>query len=141
MILAGILLIIASIVRAININNLMIAESTGDIGKNYADSVVIDSSLSSFLLILVAIWIFFLAPSIKKWKRSAKNQGLLIGLSMILFSGGFWYRYHSMIDLPVFLLVGLLITFPLLLHTARYQDDKKAKGPDNSPIEKPEPRL
>ncbi|HEX4852267.1 MAG TPA: hypothetical protein VFV08_15735 [Puia sp.] len=141
MIFAGILLVLASLIRAININNLIIAGSTGDIGKHYEDSVVIDSSLSSFLLLLVAIWIFSIAPGIKKRKKNARNQGLLIGLPMIFFSGGFWYKYHSFLDLPVFLVVGLLISFPLILYSGRFEDDKKSKGPDNSPIEKPEPRL
>ncbi|PWT77391.1 MAG: hypothetical protein C5B59_04140 [Bacteroidetes bacterium] len=143
MILAGIVLVLESLVRAISINNFVVAKSTGDISKHYADAVIVDWSFSSFLLLLVAIWIFFLAPEIRKWKSTARKQGLLIGLSIIIFSGVFWSRYTSSLQLPVLFLTGLLITFPLLLFSGSYKKssgaEKKPKGPDNSPSEKSGP--
>src|SRR5262249_16433387 len=112
---------------------------TGDISAHYADSVIIDWSLASFLLLLLAIWIFFLAPEIRKWRSRARSQGLIMGFAIIIFSGVFWTRYTANFQLPVFLFTGLLITFPLLLFPGRYQNEKKSKSPENSSIEKSGP--
>lgn len=141
MLMAGIILILASLVRAININNLVIATLTGDISKHYADSVIIDWSLSSFLLLMISIWIFFLASEIKRWSQKSRKQGFVIGLALTLFGATFWFRFPSSLHLPAFLLAGLLIIFPLLFFPGRYHHEKKSKGPDNSQIEKPGPRI
>ena len=122
--LTGCLLIVAALVRGVNINNLVIAISTGDISKHYAEPVVIDWSFSSMLLLLMSIWIFFLAGDLRKLSRKAWIQATLIGLAFCAFGGGLWYRYPSSMHLPAFLLLGLLLLLPLLIYARHYRKPK-----------------
>jgi hypothetical protein len=122
--LAGCLLIVAALARAVSVNNLIIAADTGDISKHYAASVVVDWSFSSLLLLLIAIWIFFLAGDLKKLNRKAWAQAVLIGLALSFFGGGFWYSYPSSMHLPAFLLLGLLLLIPLLIYAKQYRKPK-----------------
>ncbi|HTQ64764.1 MAG TPA: hypothetical protein VMI12_08195 [Puia sp.] len=118
---SGMLLIIAALVKAISINNLVVGATTGDISKHYATSVLIDWSFSCMLLSLIGIWILFLARDLKNLQKRAWSQAVLIGLAFTLFGGGFWFRYPSSLHLPFFLLVGLLLLVPLLIYSRRFK--------------------
>jgi hypothetical protein len=119
--LAGILLIVAALAKAISINNLVIGATTGDISKHYATSVLIDWSFSCMLLSLIAIWLLFLAHDLKNLQKRAWSQTVLIGLAFSLFGAGFWFRYPSSIHLPFFLVVGLLLLIPLLIYSRQFK--------------------
>ena len=119
--LAAILLIIAVLAKAISINNLVVGATTGDISKHYATSVLIDWGFSCMLLLLIAIWILFLARDLKNLQKRAWSQAVLIGLALTLFGGGFWFRYPASLHLPFFLLVGLLLLVPLLIYSRRFK--------------------
>jgi hypothetical protein len=110
------LLIVAALYHGVSINNIVIAASTGDISKHYATSVLINSILSAMLLLLVAIWILFLSPDLKRLKRKAWWQAILIGFAITIFGAALWSRYPTSIHLPAFLLTGLILLIPLLLY-------------------------
>jgi hypothetical protein len=118
--LVALALLLAAAYRGLSINNLIVATSTGDISRHLSASILIDWSLSCTLLILVAIWLFFLASDLRKKLRRAWFQGVIIGISLVIFGAGFWYRYPSSLHLPVFLLLGLVLLVPLLIHTKRF---------------------
>jgi hypothetical protein len=118
--IAAILLIVAALARALSVNNLVIAISTGDISKHYAASVLIDWSLSSLLLLLTGIWLLFLLRDLKTGQRRAWLQAVLIGLELTIFGSSFWYRYPSSFHLPVFLLMGLILLLPLLIYQKQF---------------------
>jgi uncharacterized membrane protein SirB2 len=118
--IASILLILAALARALSINNLVIAESTGDISKHYAASVLIDWGLSSTLLLLTGIWLLFLLRDLKRAQRRAWLQAIIIGLALTLFGSSFWYRYPSSFHLPFFLFMGLIILIPLLIYGKQF---------------------
>jgi hypothetical protein len=89
------LLIIAALYHGVGVNNIVIAASVGDISKHYATSVLIDGILSSILLLLIAIWILFLAGDLKRGKRKAWWQAVLIGFAIAAFGGALWFRYPT----------------------------------------------
>lgn len=114
--IVGIALIIAALLKALSVNNFVIGITTGDIAGHYAASVLIDGSLSSMLLSLLAIWIFFLARDLRKLQRKAWAQAVLIGVALTIYGACFWYQYRSSLDLAVFFLLGLLLLFPLFIY-------------------------
>ncbi|MBS1667290.1 MAG: hypothetical protein JST58_07935 [Bacteroidetes bacterium] len=118
--LAGFLLIAGSLIRALSINNLVVASSTGDISKHYSNSVIIDWALASILMLLVGVWLLFLASPLKKRQRRAWWQAFIISLSLISFGAGFFYRFPQSIHLAVFVLIGLLLFLPLILFVGRF---------------------
>ena len=113
-VIVGIFLIGASLIKAININNILTAINTGDIAKMYAGSIVIDSAFSSLLMFMVGIWLLFLSKDLKDLQRRAWSQATLIGLALVIFGGGLWYVYPSSLHLPVFLILGLILLLPLI---------------------------
>ncbi len=119
---AGVLLMVAALARALSINNLVIAASTGDISRHYAASVLVDWSLSSMLMLLTGIWLLFLSGDLKRRQRRAWVQALIIGLALMLFGSGFWYRYPASLHLPFFLMLGLLILLPLLIYAKEFKE-------------------
>ncbi len=118
---AGILIIFASLFRALSVNNLVIGASTNDISKHYSTSVIIDWALSSSLMLLVGIWVLFLSSPLKKLQRRAWWQAIIISLVFILFGAGFWLRYPKSIHLPGFILVGLILFVPLILFAGKFK--------------------
>lgn len=119
--LTGILIIGASMFRALSINNLIIGATTNDISKHYSASVIIDWSLSSIMMLLVGTWVLFLSSSLKKLLRKAWWQGIIISLAFILFGSGFWYRYPSSGHLPGFILLGLILFVPLIMFAGKFK--------------------
>ena len=119
--IAGILIMGASLLRALSVNNLVIATSTGDISKHYSAAVVIDWTLASVMMFLVGIWILFLAVPLKKLQRRAWWQAIIISLAFILFGSGFWYRYPRSIHLPGFVLLGLILFVPLIFYAGKFK--------------------
>jgi len=115
------LLIIAALYHGVSVNNIVIAASTGDISKHYATSVLIDGILSAMLLLLIAIWILFLAGDLKRGKRKAWWQAVLIGFTITAFGGALWFRYPTSIHLPAFLLTGLILLLPLLIYSGNFK--------------------
>jgi hypothetical protein len=113
-ILVGTALIFWSILRAIGLNNLYVATSTGDINRLWASSIVINWGMSSFLLFLVGIWLFFLAPELKKRMKRARFQALIIGIALALYGGTFWLQFPHSFHLPGFLVLGLTLVISLL---------------------------
>jgi len=120
-ILVAISLIIASLSRAINVNNLVVGVTTGDIAHHYAGSVMIDGSLSSMLLALIAIWIFFLSGDLRKLQRRAWAQAVLIGVALTVFGACFWYQYPSSLHLPALALLGLILLLPLFYYSKDFK--------------------
>lgn len=119
---SAVLLIIAALYHGVSVNNIVIAASVGDISKHYATSVLIDGILSALLLLLVAIWILFLAGDLKRLKRKAWWQALLIGFAITIFGGALWFRYPTSIHLPAFLLTGLILLLPLLFYRRNFRE-------------------
>jgi|SRR6516225_10957188 hypothetical protein len=114
-ILAGAVLVLSSLLRAIGLNNLYVAASTGDINRSWASSVLINWGMSSFLLFLVGIWLFFLAPELKRRIRRARFQALIIGIALALYGGSFWAQFPRSIHLPGFLILGLGLVLSLVV--------------------------
>ena len=114
-IVVGIFLIVASLLKAVSINNILTAINTGDIAKIYAGTIVIDSGFSSLLLLMVGIWLLFLSKDLKAWQRRAWSQATLIGLALVIVGGSLWYVYPASLHLPVFLVLGLILLVPLIL--------------------------
>jgi hypothetical protein len=114
-ILVGTTLVFWSLLRAIGLNNLYVATSTGDINRSWASSIVINWGMSSFLLFLVGIWLFFLAPELKKRIRRARFQALIIGIALTLYGGTFWLQFPHSFHLPGFLILGLVLAISLLI--------------------------
>src|ERR1017187_1340520 len=127
--LAGSLLILAAAARALSINNLLIAINTGDISRQFAGSILINGASSSLLLFLVGVWVLFLSSDLRKWQRRARVQGILISLSLILFSGGFWLRYPGSFHLGFFFLIGILLLFPLVIYGKGFKKQISAPKP------------
>jgi hypothetical protein len=120
-VISGILLMIAALLRCFSINNLLMAINTGDISRHFAASVLIDGAFSSLLLFLVGVWILFLSVDLRNLRRRARSQAILIGLSLVLFGAGFWYRYPRSIHLVFFFVVGLLLLLPLLIYKNQFR--------------------
>ena len=120
-IFVGISLIIAALSIGIGVNNLVIGIATGDISQHYAASILIDWSLSSLMLLLVAIWIFFLSIDLRKLERKAWIQAVLIGVALSVFGASFWYQYPSSLHLPLLLLLGLVLLFPLFIYRKHFK--------------------
>lgn len=118
---AGILLMIAALSRSLSVNNLLVAINTGDISKHFAASALIDGAFSSLLLLLIGVWLLFLSPDLRNLQRRARTQTILIGLSLVLFGGGFWYKYPRSLHLAFFFLVGLLLLLPLLIYRKQFK--------------------
>jgi hypothetical protein len=118
---AAVLLMVAAAARALSINNIVTGINTGDISKHYAASILIDWIFSSMLLLLTGAWLLFLSGELKKWKRRAWSQAILIGLALSAFGGTLWYRYPKSIHLPGFLLTGLILLIPLLIYGRRFR--------------------
>ena len=117
----GIILTISALATAVGVNNLVIAVTTGDIESHYAASIVIDGALSSLLLLLVAIWIFFLARDLRKLQRRAWAQAMLIGTALTVFGASFWYQYRSSLHPVLFFLLGLILMFPLFIYRKEFK--------------------
>jgi hypothetical protein len=115
------LLIAAAIYRIVSVNNILVAMNTGDINKHFANSVLIDWILSAMLLLLTAIWLLFLSGDLKRLKRKAWLQAVLIGLALTIFGGALWVRYPSSIHLPAFSLTGLILLVPLLIYARSFR--------------------
>jgi lysylphosphatidylglycerol synthetase-like protein (DUF2156 family) len=111
---AGFMVILASLSRAISLNNFYVASHTGDINKSYAPSVIINWALSSFLLFLVGIWLLFLAGDLKKRIRRSWTQALIIALVITIFGAAFWIQYPASMHLAGFLLLGLSLLIALV---------------------------
>jgi hypothetical protein len=120
-VISGILLMIAALSRCFSLNNLLIAISTGDISRHFAASVLIDGAFSSLLLFLVGAWILFLSAELRKLQRRARSQAILIGVSLVLFGAGFWYRYPRSLHLVFFFGVGLLLLLPLFIYKKQFR--------------------
>jgi hypothetical protein len=120
-VISGILLMIAALFRCFSINNLLMAINTGDISRHFAASVLIDGAFSSLLLFLVGAWILFLSADLRNLRRRARSQAILIGLSLVLFGAGFWYRYPHSLHLVFFFAVGLLLLLPLLIFKNQFR--------------------
>jgi hypothetical protein len=114
-------LVIAALSIGIGVNNLVIGVATGDISQHYAASILIDWSMSSLMLLLVAIWIFFLSIDLRKLQRKAWTQAVLIGVALAVFGASFWYQYPSSLHLPLFLLLGLVLLFPLFIYRKHFK--------------------
>lgn len=112
-IVVGTALVFWSLLRAIGLNNLYVATSTGDINRSWASSIVINWGMSSFLLFLVGIWLYFLAPELKKRIRRARFQALIIGIALALYGGTFWLQFPHTFHLPGFLVLGLILVISL----------------------------
>jgi hypothetical protein len=69
--------------------------------------------MSSFLLFLVGVWLFFLAPELKKRIRRARFQALIIGIALALYGGTFWLQFPHTFHLPGFLFLGLILVVSL----------------------------
>ena len=111
----GLMLILASLSRAVSLNNFYVALHTGDINKTYASSVIINWALSSFLLFLVGVWLLFLARDLRKKIRRAWSQALIIGLVITIFGVSFWLQYPSSLHLAGFLALGLILLVSLFI--------------------------
>jgi len=120
-ILCGISIIGAALIRALSVNNLFVAANIGDISKHYSTSVVIDWTLSSAMMLLVGLWILFLASPLKKGLRRAWWQAFLISIVLMSFGGGFWYRYQESIHLMGFAILGLMLFLPLIFFVRRFK--------------------
>ena len=112
---------VAALYHGVSVNNIVIAASTGDISKHYATSVLIDGILSAMLLLLIAIWILFLSGDLKRLKRKAWWQSVIIGLTITTFGATLWFRYPTSIHLPAFLLTGLILLLPLLFYGRNFK--------------------
>ncbi len=114
-IFVGLLLILASLSRAVSLNNFYVALHTGDINKSYAPSVIINWALSSFLLFLVGVWLLYLARDLRRRMRRAWSQALIIGLVITIFGAAFWMQYPTSLHLAGFLALGLLLLIALFI--------------------------
>ena len=114
-ILVGSVLVFWSLLRAIGLNNLYVATSAGDINRSWASSILINWGMSSFLLFLVGIWLFFLAPELKRRIRRSRFQALIIGVALALYGGTFWLQFPHSFHLPGFLILGLSLVISLLI--------------------------
>jgi hypothetical protein len=115
------LLIAAAAARGLSVNNIFVAINTGDVNKHFANSVLIDWILSGMLLLLTGIWLLFLSGDLKKLKRKAWLQGMLIGFALAIFGGALWVRYPTSIHLPAFSLTGLILLIPLLIYARSFR--------------------
>jgi len=120
--LAGIAMIGAALLIALSVNNLIVGEAANDISKHLSSSIIIHWSLSGAMLFLVGIWVLFLLSPLKKLQRRAWWQGIIIGLVLMLFGAGFWWKYPSSIHLPGFILLGAILFVPLLAVTAKFRN-------------------
>jgi hypothetical protein len=115
------LLIAAAAARGLSVNNIFVAINTGDVNKHFANSVLIDWILSGMLLLLTGIWLLFLSGDLKKLKRKAWIQAVLIGSALTIFGGALWVRYPTSIHLPAFSLIGLILLIPLLIYARSFR--------------------
>jgi hypothetical protein len=121
-ILTGSLLVIAALSNILNLNNIFIAINTGDISKHFASSILIDVAFSGVLLLLLGTWLLFLSGELRALRRKARQQGIVVGLALIIFGGGFWFKFPRSLQLPFFLLIGLLLLLPLLIFYRKFKN-------------------
>ena len=101
--------------EALAAGDAALAIRIGDIPSAHGPTMLMDESLSALLLLLVAIWLFFLSGEIKKGVFRARLQGLLIGISIMLFGAGFWYKFPEMMAPAVFWGLGFILTLSMLV--------------------------
>ncbi|HLX92719.1 MAG TPA: hypothetical protein VKR32_13605 [Puia sp.] len=120
--LVSALLFAAALARGLSINNILIASKTGDISTSFSNSVFVNWVLSVVLLCLVAIWLLFLAGDLKRRKRRAWTQAILIGLFLTGFGIGMWFRFPTSWHLPGYSVAGLILVIPLLLYAGKFNE-------------------
>ena len=118
---SAILLMVAALYRGLSVNNILVAANTGDISKHFSTAIFIDWTLSGMLLLMVAVWILFLAGELKRFNRRAWLQAVFIGLSLTIFGGSLWYHYPGSIRLAAFMMIGLILLIPLIIYVSKFR--------------------
>jgi hypothetical protein len=119
-VITGILLIITSAIHALDINDTVIAVKTGDIAQSHAASAISVWIFSGIAMLLIGIWLLFLAKDLRSLQRRAWWQALFIALGLAGFSLGSWLQFPKAFHLLYFLLLALLLLIPLLMNSRKF---------------------
>ena len=119
--LVGIMLILLAALHAVlGLNEILSAIRVGDIGKDFAVTIMISWIFTGLALFLIGAWILFLSKDLKRLERKAWWQGFFVAGSLSAFGGACWYYFPQAYFLIGFMLIGLILLIPLLLYAPRY---------------------
>jgi len=116
----GILLILASFLHLLNINDILVAVKTGDVAPSHEANIVIIWILAGVFMLLLGIWLLFLSGDLRRLRRKAWWQAFIIGLALGGSSVFCWIQYPRAEHVLFFLLIALLLILPLLLYTRKF---------------------
>ena len=120
-VITGILLILTSVIHALDINDTVIAVKTGDIAPSHAASAISVWIFSGVSMLLMGIWLLFLAKDLKLMSRRAWWQALVIALGLAGFSLGSWLQFPKAFHLLYFLLLAMILLVPISLHIKKFK--------------------
>jgi hypothetical protein len=126
----AILLVFTSLLHLVNINDTIVALKTGDISKAYESDIIIIWVFAGMCMLLIGIWLFFLAPELKELNLKAWWQAFVIGSALSIFGLLCWLKYPRLIYVLYFMMLGLIVLLPLVLHAGRFMKKKKQKQVD-----------
>jgi hypothetical protein len=119
---AGVLLLAATALHAsLGTGEVEVAIKLGDVRASMADNYRLIWILSSMMLLLNAIWVFFLAGELRKMLRRAWWQGMLVGLGYAGSSILGMATVGPYALLFVFALIGLLLLVPLVVWARHFK--------------------
>ncbi len=118
--LVGVLMILTGCLHIFDINDTLIAIKTGDIATSHAPAVISIWIFAGLGMFLVGVWLLFLSADLKKFRRKAWWQALIIAVSLMGCGIGCWMQYPKSIHLLFFSLMGLILLFPLLFSSGRF---------------------
>ena len=127
--LTGILLVGATILHGtLGTAEVMTAIKLGDVRPSMADIFRTVWIYSSIMLALSAVWTFFLAGELRKLKRRAWWQGILLGLG---YTGGSAFGMATVGVQPhlvAFMLIGLVLLLPLIIWAGHFKSPGQSPG-------------
>ena len=123
--LAGILLLVATLLHCtLGTAEVLTAIKVGGVMSSMVPTLKNVWIYSSIMLLLSALWVFFLARDLEQLRRKAWWQGLLIGLGYTGGAAGAMVWAGVQAHLVAFAAIGLVLLVPLILGAGAFKSDK-----------------
>jgi hypothetical protein len=120
--LTGILLVGAAVIHAtLGTAEVMTAIKLGDVRVSMADTVRTVWLYSTVMLLLSAVWVFFIAGELRQMKRRAWWQGIFLGLGYAGSAITAIVTIGVYVHLVAFALIGLLLLLPLIVWAGHFK--------------------
>lgn len=121
---AGVVILLSGIAHStLGLHELKQSIAQGEISPRLAGPQVVDWVFSGVAMMLLGVLVAGLSLELRKGRRSAWRQGVLIGMVYVVFGlWAYWYRSGNPHFLA-FVLLGALLCAPLLLTARKYSED------------------